>query len=100
MSMRMTRIPVALQRNPFPLLRRFFDRCEDALVLQPILKRGMDGFAFGAGVHEVGDGMDEGVLVTDAVAGRPPVADVGLDAVAFSYLDVAKPAAVLGVLRI
>src|SRR5580658_6336409 len=66
-----------LHLHPFAFLVGFFDGGEDALVFQAVFEGGMDGFAFGAGVDEIGDGMDEGVFVADAVAGRPPMADVG-----------------------
>lgn len=89
-----------LQLHPFAFLVGFFDGGEDALVFQAVFEGGMDGFAFHTGVHEVGDGVDEGMLVANAVAGRPPVSDVGLDVVAFGDEDVAETAAVFGVVAV
>ena len=50
----------------------------------------MNRFAVGTGVHEIRDRVDEGMFIADAVARRPPVRDVRLDAVALRHEDVAE----------
>jgi hypothetical protein len=90
----------ALQLNPLPFLGGFFDGGEDTLVFQSVFKGGMDGFALDAGVDEIGNGVDEGMLVADAMAGRPPVGHVGLHAVAFGHKNFAEAAAVFGIVGV
>ena len=43
----------------------------------------MHRLALRAGIHKISDRMDERVLVTNSMTGRPPMADVRLDAIAF-----------------
>jgi hypothetical protein len=86
--------------HPLALLGRFLDRRQHALVFQTVLKRRVHRLALDAGVHEIRDGVDERVLVADAVARRPPMADVRLDVVALRHLDFAETAPVRRVVAV
>ena len=90
------------------------DRVQHALSLQPVLEGRMEGRPLwrpsfpGTGrspslkvidhrVNEIGNGVNEGMLVTDDVTGRPPLVDVGMSW--FGCEDVAEAFSILWIAR-
>lgn len=60
----------------------------------------MDRLSVGTGVDEIGYGVNKGMFVSDAVAGRPPVGYVGLHAIALRHQDVAESLAVFWIVAV
>ncbi len=67
------------------------------MVFETVFERGLDRFAADAGIYEIGNGMHKGVFITDDVTGRPPLADVGMDAAGLGHENIAKAFAVAGI---
>ena len=70
------------------LLGALLDRREHALHLEPVGEGGLGAAALGDGVDQVAGLVDEGVLVAEAVARRPPGLQVGV--VGFGDEDAAE----------
>src|SRR4051812_30029295 len=81
-----------LSLNLYPLsrLRGFLHGLEHTLIAHSILERRLDRLALDHGIHEVGDGMNKGVLVADDMAGRPPLSDVRVNSARLRHQNIAE----------
>src|SRR6266550_6711906 len=76
---------VRLHFHPLALFRREFNRFQHLLIPEAIFEGWLNRFALHASVDEVGNRVDEGMLVAQQMSITPPLCDVRMRSIRLRY---------------